>query len=103
MGGGRLAANVLNPGEQVRPGVRNWVFVSCAHRDTRLGEYFAHRRLAPADYTCRYYGAMVPSLITITGGVGVCILNSILGGQALSSIANISWRCVVQHLTRSWS
>lgn len=34
---------------------------------------------------------MVPSLLSLTTNVGFCILNSILGGQALASIANISW------------
>jgi len=34
---------------------------------------------------------MVPSLLSLTSNVGFCILNSILGGQALASIANISW------------
>jgi hypothetical protein len=39
----------------------------------------------------RYYGAMVPSLLTVISGVGFAILNSIVGGQALSSIASFSW------------
>ena len=38
---------------------------------------------------------MVPSLLTLTLGVGFSVLNSIVGGQALASIANISWTCVV--------
>lgn len=40
---------------------------------------------------CRYYGVIIPSFLSIAGGVGFCILNSILGGQTLASIANISW------------
>ncbi len=47
----------------------------------------------------RYYGAMVPGLLAVADAVGFCILNSILGGQALSSIANISWACVVLRAT----
>lgn len=39
----------------------------------------------------RYYGVMLPSLLLVMGGVGFCVLNCILGGQALASIANISW------------
>lgn len=39
----------------------------------------------------RYYGAMVPSLICVTISLGFVILGSIVGGQALASIANISW------------
>jgi len=34
---------------------------------------------------------MVPSLLTVLGGVGFCVLDNIVGGQALASIANISW------------
>ena len=49
---------------------------------------------------CRYYGAMVPSLLTLTLGVGFSILNSIVGGQALASIANISWTCVILRATQ---
>ncbi|KAH9985669.1 permease for cytosine/purines, uracil, thiamine, allantoin-domain-containing protein [Russula compacta] len=49
------------------------------------------RQLCCSRYTFGYYGAMVPSLLAITGGMGYCILNSILGGQALATIANISW------------
>ena len=39
----------------------------------------------------RYYGAILPSLFVVTGGVGFCVLGCILGGQALASIANLSW------------
>jgi purine-cytosine permease-like protein len=38
---------------------------------------------------------MVPSLLSIISGVIFTILNSILGGQALASVSNISWTCVV--------
>ena len=38
---------------------------------------------------CRYYGNMVPSLLSIMHGFGFCIMNSILGGQALGSLAPI--------------
>jgi len=39
----------------------------------------------------RYYGVMLPSLLFVMNGVSFCVLNCILGGQALASIANISW------------
>jgi hypothetical protein len=51
--------------------------------------------------TGRYYGAMVLGLLAVASGVGFAVLNNILGGQALSSIANMSWTCVVLHATRS--
>ncbi|KAI9510190.1 NCS cytosine-purine permease [Russula earlei] len=38
-----------------------------------------------------YYGTMVPSLFSLVLGLGFSVLNSILGGQALATIANISW------------
>jgi hypothetical protein len=34
---------------------------------------------------------MVSSLLAITLTIGFCILGNITGGQALASIANISW------------
>ena len=34
---------------------------------------------------------MVPGLLSLASGTGFAILNNILGGQALSSIANMSW------------
>jgi hypothetical protein len=37
----------------------------------------------------RYYGTIVPSLFSIIHGFGSCIMNSILGGQALESLAPI--------------
>ncbi|KAI0252914.1 NCS cytosine-purine permease, partial [Lactifluus subvellereus] len=49
------------------------------------------RQLCLSRYTFGYYGVMVPSLFSIMSGVGFCILNSILGGQALATVANISW------------
>jgi hypothetical protein len=50
---------------------------------------------------CRYYGAMVPGLLAVAAALGFSILNIILGGQALSSIANMSWTCVVSRATRT--
>jgi len=53
------------------------------------------------DNICRYYGAMIPGLLSVASGVGFAVLNNILGDQALSSIANMSWTCVVLRATRS--
>ncbi|KAN0107482.1 NCS cytosine-purine permease [Russula decolorans] len=58
---------------------------------TTWGPKLGFRQLCASRYTFGYYGAMVPSLLSLTSNVGFCILNSILGGQALASIANISW------------
>ncbi|KAI0000618.1 purine-cytosine permease [Russula compacta] len=58
---------------------------------TTWGPKLGLRQLCSSRYTFGYYGAMVPSVLAIISGVGFCILNSILGGQALASIANISW------------
>ena len=43
---------------------------------------------------------MVPGLLAVADAVGFCVLNSILGGQALASIANISWTCVLKYYVR---
>lgn len=42
----------------------------------------------------RYYGVMVPTLLNLATLAGYCILNSIVSGQALSSVSNdhLSWR-----------
>ena len=38
---------------------------------------------------CRYYGTIIPSLFSIIHGFGFCIMSSILGAQALGSLAPI--------------
>ena len=40
-----------------------------------------------------YYGTSVPGVLVLMGGFGYCVLNSILGGQAISGLANghLSW------------
>ncbi|KAI0284677.1 permease for cytosine/purines, uracil, thiamine, allantoin-domain-containing protein [Russula aff. rugulosa BPL654] len=58
---------------------------------TTWGPKLGFRQLCASRYTFGYYGAMVPGLLAVADAFGFCILNSILGGQALSSIANISW------------
>jgi hypothetical protein len=44
---------------------------------------------------------MVPGLLAVAAGLGFSILNIILGGQALASIAKMSWTCVVLRATRT--
>ena len=44
---------------------------------------------------------MVPGLLAVAAALGFSILNIILGGQALSSIANMSWTCVVLRATQT--
>ncbi|KAG7446742.1 uncharacterized protein BT62DRAFT_986678 [Guyanagaster necrorhizus] len=41
----------------------------------------------------RYFGVIIPCIFNLIGMCGFCILNCILGGQALSSVAdgNLSW------------
>ncbi|KAI0284674.1 permease for cytosine/purines, uracil, thiamine, allantoin-domain-containing protein [Russula aff. rugulosa BPL654] len=58
---------------------------------TTWGPKLGLRQLCASRYTFGYYGAAVPSFLSIANGVGFNTLNCILGGQALSSIANISW------------
>ncbi|KAF8480312.1 NCS cytosine-purine permease, partial [Russula ochroleuca] len=58
---------------------------------TTWGPKLGLRQLCASRYTFGYYGAMVPSLLSLISNVGFCTLNCILGGQALASIANISW------------
>ena len=94
--GSILATGVLTRGGQVRHGVQNWVCVSCAPRDIHSGAYSTRQISSPGCLRWpmnvrRYYGVILPSLLVLTTGVGFCSLNCILGGQALASIANISW------------
>ncbi|KAI0042823.1 NCS cytosine-purine permease [Auriscalpium vulgare] len=58
-----------------------------------FGPKLGLRQMCFSRYTFGYYGVMVPSLLALMGGCGFCILNCILGGQALSSVSNgsLSW------------
>ncbi|KAI9458940.1 NCS cytosine-purine permease [Lactarius psammicola] len=49
------------------------------------------RQLCSTRYTFGYYGVMVPSLLCVIGFIGFAVLNSIVGGQALASVGNVSW------------
>ena len=52
----------------------------------------------------RYYGTMIPTTLNLATLVGYCILNSIVSGQALSSISNdhLSWRFGSFHYVDLW-
>jgi hypothetical protein len=80
----------------VRHGARNWGCVNYAYRDIPSGEwsfFFTFPALIMFDPIFRrYYGAIVPSLFSIIHGFGFCIMNSILGGQVLGSLAPIGER-----------
>ncbi|KAH9174764.1 NCS cytosine-purine permease [Lactarius sanguifluus] len=47
--------------------------------------------LCSTRYTFGYYGVVVPSMLSVFGLIGFAVLNSIVGGQALASVGNISW------------
>ncbi|KZT10370.1 NCS cytosine-purine permease [Laetiporus sulphureus 93-53] len=51
------------------------------------------RQLCQARYSFGYFGVIIMSCFNMATGLGYCILNSILGGQTLSSITNgsLSW------------
>ncbi|KAH9050782.1 NCS cytosine-purine permease, partial [Lactarius vividus] len=55
------------------------------------GPKLGQRQLCSTRYTFGYYGVMVPSLLSIIGFIGFAVLNSIVGGQALASVGNVSW------------
>ncbi|KAH9974795.1 cytosine-purine permease [Lactifluus volemus] len=55
------------------------------------GSKLGLRQLCLTRYTFGYYGVTVPSLLAVVTGLGFCVLNCILGGQALATVANISW------------
>lgn len=48
----------------------------------------------PIKLSYRYFGVILPCVLNLIGMVGFCVLNCILGGQTLASVAggNISWR-----------
>jgi len=56
---------------------------------TTWGPKLGLRQLCSSRFTYGYYGAIVPSLLSIIRGFGVCILSSILGGQAFASITDV--------------
>jgi len=67
----------------------NLIFATTPAYLTTWGPKLGLRQLCVSRYTFGYYGTIVPSLFGIIHGFGFCILNSILGGQALASLAPI--------------
>ncbi|KAG7086332.1 hypothetical protein E1B28_002295 [Marasmius oreades] len=51
------------------------------------------RQMVQARYSFGYYGVMVPCILNLVNLFGFCILNCILGGQTLASVADghLSW------------
>ncbi|THU76056.1 NCS cytosine-purine permease [Dendrothele bispora CBS 962.96] len=51
------------------------------------------RQMVQARYSFGYYGVIIPCLLNLVNLCGFCILDSILGGQTLASVANgnLSW------------
>ncbi|KAF8268421.1 NCS cytosine-purine permease [Lactarius quietus] len=49
------------------------------------------RQLCSSRYTFGYYGATVPSLLSVIGLIGYAVLSNILGGQALANVGHVSW------------
>ncbi|KAF8263530.1 NCS cytosine-purine permease, partial [Lactarius quietus] len=55
------------------------------------GSKLGLRQLCASRYTFGYYGVTVPSLLCVITFLGFAILNSIVGGQVLASVGNVSW------------
>ncbi|KAH9000872.1 hypothetical protein EDB86DRAFT_469024 [Lactarius hatsudake] len=53
------------------------------------------RQLCSTRYTFGYYGVVVPSMLSVFGLIGFAVLNSIVGGQVLASVGNVSWTAVI--------
>ncbi|KIL64408.1 hypothetical protein M378DRAFT_163147 [Amanita muscaria Koide BX008] len=60
---------------------------------TIWGPQLGMRQMIASRYSFGYYGVIIPCVLNLIGMCGFCILNCILGGQALSSAANgnLSW------------
>ncbi|KAF9268967.1 NCS cytosine-purine permease [Marasmius fiardii PR-910] len=51
------------------------------------------RQMVQARYSFGYYGVVVPCILNLINMIGFCILNCIIGGQTLASVADghLSW------------
>ncbi|KDQ60371.1 hypothetical protein JAAARDRAFT_126119 [Jaapia argillacea MUCL 33604] len=60
---------------------------------TTWGPKLGLRQMCQARYSFGYYGVILPCVLNCINMCGFCILNCILGGQALSSVSNghLSW------------
>ncbi|KAK0473628.1 hypothetical protein IW261DRAFT_1305482, partial [Armillaria novae-zelandiae] len=63
---------------------------------TTWGPQLGLQQMVQARYSFRYFGIIIPCILNLIGMCGFCILNCILGGQTLSSVAdkNLSWTYV---------
>ncbi|KAF9048223.1 hypothetical protein BDZ89DRAFT_1057799 [Hymenopellis radicata] len=61
---------------------------------TTWGPKLGLRQMIQARYSFGYFGVIVPCIFNLIGMCGFCILNCILGGQTLASVAggHLSWR-----------
>ncbi|PPQ72986.1 hypothetical protein CVT24_000299 [Panaeolus cyanescens] len=57
------------------------------------GPKLGMRQMIISRFSFGYYGVILPCIMNLIGMVGFCILNSILGGQALASVSDgdLSW------------
>ncbi|KAF5341318.1 hypothetical protein D9758_016174 [Tetrapyrgos nigripes] len=57
------------------------------------GPKLGMRQMTQARYSFGYYGVIIPSILNLIGGLGFCILDCIVGGQTLASVADgrMSW------------
>ncbi|TFK62228.1 cytosine-purine permease [Pluteus cervinus] len=60
---------------------------------TTWGPKLGLRQMIASRYSFGYYGVIVPCVLNLIGMFGFCILNAILGGQTLASVArhDLSW------------
>ncbi|KAF8157054.1 NCS cytosine-purine permease [Crassisporium funariophilum] len=60
---------------------------------TTWGPKLGMRQMIISRYSFGYYGVILPCILNLIGMIGFSILNCILGGQALASVAsgNLSW------------
>ncbi|KAJ4490416.1 permease for cytosine/purines, uracil, thiamine, allantoin-domain-containing protein [Lentinula aciculospora] len=57
------------------------------------GPKLGMRQMVQARYSFGYYGVILVCVLNLIGMIGFCILNAILGGQTLASVAdgNLTW------------
>ncbi|KAK2465080.1 hypothetical protein APHAL10511_002888 [Amanita phalloides] len=60
---------------------------------TIWGPKLGLRQMIASRYSFGYYGIIIPCILNLIGMCGFCIINCILGGQALSSVSDghLSW------------
>ncbi|GLB39204.1 putative purine-cytosine permease (2.A.39) family protein [Lyophyllum shimeji] len=59
---------------------------------TTWGPKLGMRQMISARYSFGFYGVIIPCILNLIVMIGFCVLNSILGGQALASVnGKLSW------------